>query len=168
MKKLMSFMAVIAALVLFNSCREDRMELVGTAWDVVIYQEQFAGYTMWSPDYVSGSVDFEYSSGEVKLLVKSSIWDNYWYTFGEDEYDIVKSSAKELVIDLFWYEYDDVDKDDLDYIETFNGKKIYREYWNGDYYYYYFLSNGHAVDICRGYDYWYDKVRLHCRRTYYD
>ena len=168
MKKFLTFMVLFATVMFSSSCRKDPATLVGTAWDVVFYEEQFAGSTMWSSDDVVGEVDFEYSSGEVKLVLKAPFWDDRWYTFDEDEYIIAKSSANELVIDLFWYEYDDVDKDDLDYIETFNGKKIYREYWNGDYYFYYFLPNGHAVDLGQGEDYWYDKVRLHCRRTVYD
>ena len=174
MKKFLLFAAtLLAGAVISVSCQKDLLTLNRTTWEILNYEDMFAGASMYRMPDVNGTAEWQYDGGKMVLYVNIPMWGSTWYSFEEGDYTIVKYTDNELVVDIFYYEYDDLDPADLELVDTFRGKKIYEELWNGDYYYYYFLPNGHAVDLGNSTDdndnhYWFDKTRLHCRRVYVD
>ena len=90
-----------------------------------------------------------------------------------DDYRIVRSTSRELVIDLWYYEYDDYDESDCEFIEKYRGKKMYYAYYNyaGQLYYDIVYFVGHGISVDCGYEepengrpYYYDTTRIYCRR----
>ncbi|MBR4826572.1 MAG: hypothetical protein IKZ91_01645 [Bacteroidales bacterium] len=168
MKKLLLPFLLLVLGVSFASCQKDLSTLDDTVWSAVSYEDLFDGAAVFSDD-VQGTVYPRYEDGELILYV--SAWG--WYTtypYEPDEYKIVKYTDNELVIDLFYVEYTDVDKDDCTLIDTYRGKKIYMEEYLSTDYYYYFKPNGVAVDLgfdtdYNGNTYYYDSSRLYCKRA---
>jgi len=164
MKRLI-YLAVLltVSVALASSCDKDPRTLDGSSWTVTRYEDLFAG-TVVNSRNMDGTIDAFYENGYLDLQIRTFGWDQgYWFEDGE--YSIVKSTGQDFVIDLFYVEYDDVDRNLLEVVDTFHGKKIYHEVYEGQDYYYYFLPNGHAVDLGFEDDYYYDTTRLYSKRA---
>jgi hypothetical protein len=168
MKKLFFSVAMLIVMgVSFSSCQKDISTLDGSLWEIASYDDLFDGAVVFS-DSADGTVSPEYEDGQLVMYIRTWGWTAA-YPYRPDEYKIIKYTDKELVVDFLYYEVPNVTKDDCTYIETYRGKKIYREDTEDDYYYYYFKGSvaidlGYAADEF-GDMYYYDSCRIHCRRS---
>ena len=171
MKKILFHLAMLCALASATSCFNDPIDLDGTYWDVVYYEDMFDGSVV-SSDYLNGSLKcYDNGSGvELYLTVDEFGYNNE--ALDPDSYKIVRSSKDELIIDLWYVEYEGLKPGDCTYVETYMGKKIYSfpDPDDNKYsYYVYFNSRGNAVDlgveeVGNNEYYFYDTTRIKCER----
>lgn len=154
------------------SCTIDPIELDGTSWTVVSYEDYFNGSVVFR-DNISGHLDWETYGDDayIYLSVPEFYLSNEKY--GTEDYRIVKHTKNELVVDFWYYEYEDYSESDCEYIETFKGKKMYYAYYDpsdkSKHYLVYFKGNRRSVDCDTeepdGQDmYYYDRTRIYCKK----
>ncbi|MBO4670315.1 MAG: hypothetical protein J5640_00515 [Bacteroidales bacterium] len=171
MKRILYFLTMFCGLAAATSCFDDPVSLDGTVWDVVYYEDLFDGSVVGG-DNLNGTLK-AYKEGDGVVLYMTV--DEFGYTndaVEPDAYRIVRNTGSELIIDLWYYEYDDVRVGDCTYEETYKGKKIYSfpDPENSNYsYYVYFNPRGKAVDLGVEYTgateyYYYDTTRIKCEK----
>lgn len=169
MKKLFYIaLALFAFCALASSCQKDPMTLANTEWRIYRCEDMFNGSVVNSYED-GGDVFAFYESGEIRLKIGFD-WAYSAYVYDASDYSIVRYTDSQFVMDMFYYEFTDVTPDELEFVTTFKGKKIYKEYYAGDVYYYYFKGNV-AVDLgytedSYGNEYFYDTCRYYCEREY--
>ena len=170
MKKLL--IAILFAGFFAVSCNLDPVTLDDLTWTVVSYEDYFNGSVVFSED-LEGTIDSEVYSGEPYFYLTIPAFSMSDEEYEPVDYRIVKYTSDELVIDFWYYEYDDYKESDCEYIETFKGKKIYYAYYNPDnknlFDIVYFTGPGRSVDC--GYEtpegkdpYYFDTTRIYCKR----
>ena len=155
------------------SCNLTGIDLDGTTWEITRSEDLLNGkiVNIFLDD--AGTVDYIGTREDFVLTID---YGNVYgpESYGPDDITIVRSSASELVFDMYYYEYEDVTKDDVEYYLTYKGTRIYRGiylyYGKEEDYYCYFKPNGVAVDVgCYNYegepDIWWDSTRYYCRRV---
>ncbi len=169
MKSLICFAAsLLAAVSMAVSCSFGNLDLDGSDWEVYKVDDRFNGSTVNSFD-VTGSISISGPESSQVWTMKIPSIGVYGYEQERDELiKIVRSSARELVVDFDYYEYDDVNKEDCEFVQKFKGVNIYKAFWGEDFAYVYFKPNGKAVDASgslRGsQDERVDSYRIYCRR----
>ena len=174
MKRLCTYaLAWLAACLMAASCNTVPRSLNETAWTVESYEDLFLGGVEYSEE-VTGTVNAYYDAGAMYMSISIPAlgWENQTI-FQQEDYSVVKYTSEELVLDLLYYEYDDLKRTDCSFIETFEGKMIYQatssSITSSYNYYVYFKNNGKAVDVGHaaledGTSYYYDVTRIYCRR----
>ena len=176
MKRLL-FLAVcaLAAGTLATSCKLSELELDGTTWQVHRCEDLFNGKVVnlfWEDEDEIVEINGYGDNIQVTITDPGSIYGPS--TYGPEDVRIISCTASELVFDLFYAEYEDLDVDDCDYLLTYKGTKIYTHpyiyYGKEELMYVYFKPNGVAVDVgCYNYegedDIWWDSTRYHCKRV---
>lgn len=170
MKKLL--FAILLAGLFSVSCTVDPVKLDGTSWTVVSYEDYFNGSVVFR-DNISGHLDWETYGDDAYIYLTVPEFYLTDEKYDAEEYRIVKYTKNELVVDFWYYEYDQYTESECDYIETFKGKKMYYAYYDpvdkSKYSIVYFKGIRRSVDCDivepEGKDkYYYDCTRIYCKR----
>ncbi|MBO4566185.1 MAG: hypothetical protein J5695_03050 [Bacteroidales bacterium] len=174
MKKLFILAAcALSAGLMAVSCNLTGIDLDGTTWEIVRSEDLLNGKVVNSFPDDAGTVSFIGTNEDFVITIDFD--DSYAPdTYTPEDITIVRSSGAEFVFDMYYYEYDDVTKDNVEYYTTYKGTKIYKGtylyYGKEEEYYCYFKPNGVAVDV-GAYNYagepdiWWDCTRYYCRRV---
>ena len=162
MKRLFYLAVALMGICSLASCQKDYGSLDGTSWTIDHYEDLFKGSVLYT-DTVEGSIAPEIIDDELNLYIDLDAWNATGY-YNPEEYKIVKSTDKELVVDIDYTELPDVKKKNVAEMDTFMGVKIY----GSAEVYVYFNSRGVAVDLgvdtdADGNEYYYDTTRLYCK-----
>ena len=179
MKRLIySALALLAAGALVVSCNKDLGPIEGTSWEIVSYGDYFAGQMIYGAP-TGGSVNFYDYESELVAEVYLPEWSTSSSRNYPEDYRIIRRTRDELVLDLWYYDYPpgEIYEEDCVQVDSFKGRRVYR--FNvydikgnlDGYYLVYFKSDGTAVELAEalddlGYDYYYDTMRVTCRRIY--
>lgn len=174
MKRLIYYAAcALSAGAMAVSCNLTGIDLDGTNWEIVRSEDLLNGKVVNS--FLDDAGYVSYIGSREDFIITIDFDDNYApENYTPDDIIIVRSSASELVFDMYYYEYPDVTKNDVEYYTSYKGTKIYRGtymyYGSEEEYYCYFKPNGVAVDV-GAYNYpgesdiWWDSTRYYCRRA---
>ena len=166
MKKLI-FPLLVASL-LAVSCNFGKLSLDGSVWDPESFEDMFNG-TVAYDGYISGKIYGETYDDGLHLFMTIPEFGFDDEDFYPDDYKIVRSNSRELVIDLLPYTYNDIRKSDCVEVLRVNGVKVYNTIYDGYDTYVYFKPNGTAVEVY--YEdalsvepYYYDTTRIYCKK----
>lgn len=177
MKKLFyCALALLAAMAV--SCNKDLGPIEGTSWEIVSYGDYFSGSMVYSAP-TGGSVNFYNYESELVAEVYLPEWSTASSMNYPEDYRIVRRTRDELVLDLWYYDYPpgEIYEEDCIQFDMFKGRRVYRLnvydiHGNFDgYYLLYFKPDGTAVELAvavddRDLEYYYDTMRVTCRRIY--
>ncbi|MBO4475754.1 MAG: hypothetical protein J5737_03425 [Bacteroidales bacterium] len=166
--------ALFAAASLAVSCNWGA-DLEDSSWEVYRVEEWFNGRVVASTDVVGGTLDVRGHGYDQTWYLKVPEIGVPGYDYEREDVSIVRSSSNELVIDMFYFEYDDVYREECDLYSAFKGVNIYKAYWYNsntgktESYFVYFKHNGNAVEVSGSWitesdDIWTDATRVYCRR----